>query len=156
MSLLAGALELQDLDAGYWFDIIEGGPTSGVARVSGRRVLIPGRPGFYTPSSNFEARDLLVRLKGTVWGVGSTISDRRIAFRAGVEALKSALAIDTRADVTLTANGPVEGLGPGDSATIAAGFLRFESPVRYGWEAWETIIELEATDPPEWAVVLAS
>ena len=157
--VLIGALDVQDPDAGYWFDVDPStGPTAAVATVSGKRVLIPGRPGYYTPSvaGQFEKRLQIVRLIGYVEGVGVTRAARRIAFRAAVEALKTACAVETRADVTITANGPqVEGLGADDVATIEAGFLRFESPVHYGWELWETVIEFEATDPPEWEIALS-
>jgi hypothetical protein len=158
--VLIGSLDVQDVADGYWFDIDPAtGPTAGVPTVSGQRVLIPGRPGYYTPAvaGQFEKRLQLVRLVGTVWGVGATQAARRLAYRAAVEALKTACAVAIRADVTITAKGPqVEGLDTGDEATIAAGFLRFESPEHYGWEAWQTVIEFEATDPPDWAVELAS
>jgi hypothetical protein len=155
-----GALDVQDLADGYWFDIDPAtGPTAGVPTVSGQRVLIPGREGYYTPSAagQFEKRLQLVRLEGSVFGVGATRAARRLAFRAAVLALKTACAVETRADVVIKGVGPmVEGLDTGDEATISAGWLRFESPVHYGWEQWDTVIEFEATNPPEWEVTLGS
>lgn len=153
-----GSLDVQDLDAGFWFDIDPStGPTAGVPTVSGRRVLIPGSPGYHTAANSFEKRMQLVRLVGFVEGVGATRAARRLAFRAAVNDLRTACAVETRADVTIKALGPqVEGLDTGDEATIAAGWLRFESPVHYGWELWRTVIEFEATAPPQWTVTLAS
>lgn len=154
MSLQIGTLNVTDAAAGFYFDrFLAGGPTLGVPEVSGKRVLIPGAVGFYTPSGSFEARHMVIRIKGNVWGIGATAAARRQSFRTNVLALKTACAVSTRADVTLTATGPIEGLTAAQTATIAAGFLRFESPESLGFESWETIIEFDATaDPVAWAV----
>lgn len=155
MSVLVGALDVCDADAGFWMDnFLAGGPTLGVPEVSGKRVLIPGAVGLYTPTSNFEVRHMLIRLKGTVWGVGATPALRRASFRTNVVALKTACAVVTRADVTLTAAGKIEGLTAAQTATITAGFLRFEAPPSVGFELWETVIEFDATvSPVAWNVV---
>ena len=154
MGLSIGALDVTDHAAGFYFDrFLAGGPTMGVPEVSGTRVLIPGAVGLYTPADAFEVRHMPIQIKGTVWGVGATPALRRASFRTNVLALKTACAMTTRADVTLTATGPIEGLAPGDTATIAAGFVRFEGPESVGWELWETVIEFDATAAPvAWAV----
>ena len=153
--LFIAALDVMDISTGFWFDnFLVGGPMTGVPEVSGERVLVPGAPGYFTPPDNFEVRHMEIRLKGSVWGIGLTSLSRRVDLRDNIDALKAALDTDGRADVTLTAKGPqIEGLDTGMEATIAAGFLGFESPVPYGWEVWETVIELDATaDPCDWAV----
>lgn len=154
MGLSIGALNATDRANGYYFDrFLAGGPTLGVAEVSGKRVLIPGAAGYYTPAGAFEVRHMLIRVKGAVWGDGATPELRRASFRTRFAALKTACAVSTRADVTLTATAPIEGLSGAESATIDAGWLRFEGPETLGGESWEGIIEFDATaDPVAWAV----
>ena len=154
--LYVGALSVQDRAAGFWLDIEEGGPTEGIPVVRGTRVLVPGRRGLYTPSTGpFHDDHLLIRLHGTVWGVGATAYDRRLSYRANMVALKAACDVTNRQDVTLTVHGPYDGLATGDTATAAAGFLRIQGPRSIGMELREIDIHFEATDPPEWDVVPA-
>ncbi len=153
MGLSIGALNVTDQPAGFYFDrFLAGGPTLGTPEVTGERVLIPGAVGLYTPASAFEVRHMLIRIKGNVWGIGATRALRLASFRTNVASLKTALAVSTRADVTLTATAPIEGLTGATSLSIAAGWLRFESPESLGFESWETVIELDATaSPVAWA-----
>ena len=141
MSELIGSLNVQDMSAGYWFEIVEGGPVDGVAEVRGERVLIPGRAGLYTPANAFEDEHLLVRYHGIVFGDGSDHAAVVASYATRYAALKTACALTTRADVTLTSG----------SSTIAAGFLRFVGPTAIGGEVREMDIEFDATDPPSWA-----
>lgn len=151
--LKIATLNVQDVDAGYWIDIVEGGPADAVVTVRGARVLIPGAPGLYTPADNFEGDSLLIRMHGSVWGDGASAATRRVSFRSRMQALLAACALSTRADVTLTAIGPyVEGLGAGDSATISAGFQRVQGPPALGWESREFDLEFLATSTLDWAV----
>ncbi len=140
MSLLIGALNVDDPANGYRFEIIEGGPIDGVAEVRGKRVLIPGRVGLYTPANNFEVERLLIRLKAWVGGSGATHALRVTSYQSLIAALKTACAVSTRADVTLT----------NDSHTIAAGFLRFEGPPTQLDHVREFVIEFEATATAAW------
>jgi hypothetical protein len=140
MSDLIGALDVADLDNGYWFDIAEGGPIDGIPAVRGRRVLIPGRRGLYTTADPFEDDHLLVRYHGIVWGDGATPADRRTSYATRFAALKAACDVAAREDVTLSSGGYI----------IAAGFLRFVGPTAVGDELREIDIEFDATDPPEW------
>ena len=144
MSLSIGALDVQNLTNGYYFKIIYGGPVDGVAEVSGDRVLIPGRVGYYTPSDNFEARHLVIGMKGIVTGTGATHADVQSSLATRFAALKTACDVANRQDVTITADG----------STIDAGFLRFEGPslnLLDGEARLDMVIEFDATDPPEWA-----
>lgn len=146
MTLTVGGLNLQDFNNGYVnFRLLFGDPITGVAEVSGERVLIPGSPGFFTPSSNFEERRLLIGMKGTVTGSGADHATIATSFSTRWAALRSACDVATRSDVTIVADG----------YTIQAGFVRFEHPfvTLLDAEALETIIEFEATDPPEWELV---
>jgi hypothetical protein len=140
MSELIGAIDVQDMDEGYWFDIVEGGPVEGVAAVRGTRVLIPGRVGLYTTADPFEDEHLLVRYHGIVWGDGATPEARRASYATRFQALKTACDVAAREDVMLTSDGD----------TISAGFLRFVGPTAVGGEIREFDIEFDATDPPEW------
>lgn len=144
MSLSIGALNVDDISNGYHFKIIYGGPIDGVAEVSGKRVLIPGAVGFYTPSDNFEARHLVIGIKGLITGTGSSHSAVQSSLATRFAALRTACDITNRQDVTITADG----------YTIDAGFLRFEGPslaTLDGEARINMVIEFDATNPPEWA-----
>lgn len=151
--LKIASLNVQDRSAGYWIDIVEGGPADAVRTFRGERVLIPGAPGFYTPAGAFEAESLPIKMHGAVWGVGLTALSRRVDYRANMDALLAAAAESTRADVVLTALGPyVEGLDTGESATISAGFTRLVGPPALGWELREFDLEFLATSTLSWTV----
>ena len=145
MSLTVGGVDLQNLSNGYFFKIIYGGPIDGVAEVSGQRVLIPGRVGLYTPADAFEARHLVIGMKGIVTGTGSSHSAIQTSLATRFAALRTACDVDAREDVTIAADG----------YTIDAGFLRFEGPPTLAdtdnEARYEMVIEFDATDPPEWA-----
>ena len=147
MSLSIGALNVDNLSGGYLFRIIYGGPIDGVAEVSGKRVLIPGSAGFYTPTGTFEERHLVVGIKGMVTGSGSTHADIQASLITRFDALRTACDVANRADVTITADG----------YTIPAGFLRFEGPPTLadldGEARLDMLIEFDATNPPEWTAV---
>ena len=147
MTLTIGALNVQDPTNGYTnFRVLYGDAITGVPEVSGQRVLIPGREGMYTPPAPptpvFESRRLLIGIKGLITGVGSDHSAIAASFATRFAALRTACAVDSRADVVIEDSG----------WEIAAGFLRFEHPVItfLDVEALELLIEFEATDPPEW------
>ena len=145
MSLTVGGLNLDNLTSGgYYFRIIYGGPIDGVAEVSGQRVLIPGRVGMYTTTDAFEARHMLIGMKGIVTGTGSTHAAIKASLVTRFAALRTACDVATRQDVTIVADG----------STIQAGFLRFEGPSTLadldGEARLEMVIEFDATDPPEW------
>lgn len=144
MSLSIGALNVDNLSGGYRFRIIYGGPIDGVAEVSGKRVLIPGSVGFYTPTGTFEERHLLIGLKGMVTGSGSTHADIQASLITRFAALRTACDVANRADVTISADG----------YTIDAGFLRFEGPPTLadldGEARLDMVIEFDATNPPSW------
>jgi hypothetical protein len=144
MSLTVGGLNLQSLTNGYFFKVIYGGPIDGVADVSGKRVLIPGSVGFYTPSDTFEARHLVIGMKGIVTGTGSTHAAVQSSLATRFAALRSACDIADREDVAIV----------NDGYTISAGFLRFEGPSLAetdGEARLDMVIEFDATSPPEWA-----
>lgn len=147
MSLSVGGLNMDDLENGYRFHIIYGGPIDGVAEVSGKRVLIPGRVGFYTTAAPFEARHLLVGMKGMVTGEGVGHAAIVASLRTRFAALRAACDVLNREDVVIE----------NDGYTIGAGFLRFEGPpflADLDNEArLEMVIEFDATDPPEWELV---
>ena len=145
MSLSVGGVDLQNISNGYFFKIVYGGPIDGVAEVSGKRVLIPGAVGFYTPSDNFEARHLVIGIRGIVTGTGSSHSAIQTSLATRFAALRTACDIANREDVTIVADG----------STIEAGFLRFEGPSTLadtdGEARFQLLIEFDATNPPEWA-----
>lgn len=140
MSELIGALNVHDYSAGYWFEIVDNGPADWLAEFRGERVLIPGRPGLYTPPSNFEAESVTITYHGTVFGDGATHAARMASYATRFAALKAACAADTREDVTLTSG----------AYTALAGLVRITGATGIGFEQREIDIEFIATDPPEW------
>src|SRR5688500_10764470 len=141
MSLLIGALDVDDVDDGYRAEITLGGPIDYIADVRGARVLIPSRAGMYTPStSSFadERLEIIVHMWGA--GEGSTHVAQVTSFISRMAALKAACDVAGREDVVLSADG----------YTISAGFLRFEGPPIFAGMAREFDIMFEASDPPEW------
>jgi hypothetical protein len=145
MTLKIGSTDLQRLDNGFYFKLVYGGPIDGVPEVSGKRVLIPGRDGFYTPANAFEPRHLLIGIKGLVTGTGANHAATQSSLASRFATLKAACDVANREDVTITADG----------YTIQAGFLRFEGPTSLadldGEARLDLLIEFDATDPPEWA-----
>lgn len=143
MSLIVGGLDLQALGDGYYFSLIYGGPIDGVAEVSGQRVLIPGRPGYYTTDDAFEERHLVIGLKGIVQGAGSSHAAIQASLETRFLVLRTACGVASRQDVTIEA----------DSHTISAGFLRFEGPTLMVTDReakLDLLIEFDATNPPVW------
>jgi hypothetical protein len=147
MTLAVGVLNLEELTIGYLLRDLYGGRIDGIPGITGKRVLIPGREGYYTPENPptpvFEVRRLLIGMKGIVAGSGSNHAAIVASFATRFAALRSACDVATRQDVTLE----------NDGYTIDAGFLRFEGPSLNdlaGEARAELVIEFEATDPPEW------
>jgi hypothetical protein len=148
--LLLDSLELQDVAAGIWFDIVEGGlddlpnfdgTDDDVLRASGQR------PGLWIAT----VRPL--RLFGHVWGVGADPAACRAAYRAKVDALMAKMQTPTL--VTLVAHPPNEGLATGQTATLSN--LRplgsTPGPIR-GWEGARAFdLQFRSIkSPPTWAV----
>lgn len=154
MSILIGALDVDDEANGYHFEFREGGPTDGIATVRGQRVTIPGKKGRYTPTGTFQKDTLPIRLHGWVEGEGATALLRQQSFRTRMQALLTACDDTDRDDVTITVT-DLEGLADDETATIDAGFVNFEGPAAHAdWREFD--IHLEATDPPEWDISSAS
>lgn len=147
MSRTIGGIDVTSFAGGYsHWEMLYGEPITGVPVVSGQRVLIPGSPGFYTPpTAPFEERHLLIGVKGHLHGAGATHGDRMTSFATRFAALRVACDVPGREDITIE----------WDGWTIAAGFLRFEhAPLpTLGAEGMDLLIEFDATDPPEWAVI---
>lgn len=146
MSRTIGGIDVTDHTSGYLdWEIKYGDPVTAVPEVSGERVLIPGSVGFYTPANTFEARHLLIGIKGHLAGAGSGHASIVTSFASRFAALKTACGVSTRSDITIE----------WDGYTIGAGFLRFEHPPlpTLGAEGMDLLIEFDATDPPEWAAV---
>ena len=144
MSRTIGGIDVTSSTNGYYhWEIEYGGPVTGVAEVSGRRVLIPGSPGFYTPDATFEERHLVIGIKGHLAGTGATHALAVASFASRFAALRTACDVANRDDITIE----------WDGWTISAGFLRFEHPPLYtlGAEGMDLLIEFDATNPPEWA-----
>lgn len=140
MTLLIGALDVQDVDDGYYAEITEGAPADYITELRGARVMIPGRDGYYTTADAFEPDHLLIRFHMWVGGEGADGATRIASYATRFAALKTACDTANRQDVTLTSGG----------YTIEAGFLRIVGPPAMLEQAREFDIEFEATDPPEW------
>lgn len=152
--LVLGGLELQDNDAGIWFDVVEGDPDEPALYVGEDDEVVgaTGRePGEWLP----DVRQVV--LFGHVEGVGATPTIRRAAYRAKVNALVAKM--DASQLFTLVAHGggrfPNFGLVTGQTATLSD--LRFfgvkPGPAR-GWEgnrAFEIRYEC-IKSPPNWVI----
>lgn len=146
MTLSVGSFDLDSTNGCSYWEIKYGDPITGVPEVSGRRVLIPGLEGFYTPpTAPFENRRLVIGMKGHIAGEGSDHATIATSFATRFASLRAACDVAGREDVTITTS----------THTITAGFLRFEHPPlpTLGAEGMDLLIEFEATDPPEWSPV---
>lgn len=148
--LVLDGLELQDVAAGIWFDVTEGG-LDDLASWVGEDDVIPLAAGRDPGAWRADVRPL--KLFGHVWGVGATPAIRRAAYRAKVDALVAKMQPDTL--VALVAHPPNEGLATGKTATLSS--LRPVGsklgPVT-GWEgarAFELMLE-SIDSPPDWVV----
>lgn len=152
--LVLGGLELQDNDAGIWFDVIEGDPDE--------PPLYDGEDDDVVGASGREPGEWIstirpVTLFGNVEGVGATRTIRRAAYRSKVAALVAKM--NATALIALVAHGggpmPNFGLVTGQTATLSD--LRFvgvkPGPVR-GWEGNRAFeIKYECIDsPPDWVI----
>ena len=147
--LTIDGLELQDVDAGIWGDIIDGDLDS-IPSYRGEDDVIPqasGRdPGLWTA----DVRP--VKLFVTVWGVGATAVLRRAAYRAKVNALVAKMDVATLVDIV--AHPPNLGIAPGETATLADCRPQtwMPGPPR-GWEWREFTLTLESiASPPSWVI----
>ena len=145
--LVADTLELQDVDAGYYFEIRAGG-LDDVPEVRGSDVVIPGKSGRATYSRVSDS--MVVSLHGIVMGAGSGVAAAE-SYRTRANALKAVF--DPTADpFALTVHSPLEGLPSGDTATLNVRFLRFVVGEQ-GQHFRIMDIECECVDsPPVWVV----
>jgi hypothetical protein len=148
--LVLGGLELQDVAAGIWFDVIEGG-LDDLPTFEGEDDVVVGASGREPGTWIKGIRPL--SLFGHVWGVGASAAARRAAYRAKVDALMAKM--DGTALVALVAHPPNEGLATGETATLSS--LRAlgskPGPIR-GWDgarAFELKYESIAS-PPDWVI----
>ena len=132
--LVLDGLELQDLAAGIWFDVVGGDPDVPPLYV-GEDDEVVGASGREPGEWIADIRE--VKLFGHVRGVGATTALRRAAYRAKVAALVAKM--DATALIDLVAHGSATmsnfGLAVGQTATLSD--LRFvgvtPGPTR-GWE----------------------
>ena len=129
-----------DLVSGFWEP----------AEVSGKPVLIPGRPGFYTPTVNpYEKRRRIVQLEGWTMGAGSTTEEKRVSWAEANFTLAALLDRTLGADDLVAKSGY---MGLTDDWTLLARVLNVVTgppkmlATRQRWS-----IQFESTDsPPEW------
>jgi hypothetical protein len=148
--LVLDGLELQDVAAGIWFDIVEGG-LDDLPMYRGEDDIVPSASGRDPGAWIADVRKL--GLFGHVWGVGANAAARRAAYRAKVDALMAKM--DPTSLVALVAHPPNEGLATGQTATLSS--LRAvgstPGPIR-GWDGARAFeLKLECIDsPPAWAI----
>lgn len=112
--LLLDGLELQDLDAGYWFDVIAGGPDD-LAEWVGEDDEVMGASGRAAGEWSADTRPL--RLHGVVFGEGATLQLTRQSYRSRMAALVAKM---SPASVkAVVAHPPNLGLTAGQTATLA-------------------------------------
>ena len=148
--LVADTLELQDLSAGYWFEITRGGLDSSF-EVRGSDTIIPGKAG--RQARDRTADSMPVVLHGIVFGISGDMGE---SYLSRMTALKAVF--DPTADpFTLTIHPDAAGVGgklsSGQSATLNVRFLRFVGPPAAGDQVRTLDIECESIDsPPEWVI----
>lgn len=148
--LVLDGLELQDLAAGIWGDIVEGDLDEPASYV-GEDDEVVGATGREPGEWIADVREPVLLIH--VWGVGATQALRQAAYRAKVDALKAKMNASNL--IALVAHPPNMGLASGTTATLSD--LRFtgvkSGPVN-GWEGPRTFeIHYECIDsPPEWVV----
>lgn len=148
--LVLDGLELQDLAAGIWFDLVEGG-LDDLPTYVGEDDQVVGATGREPGEWIADVRE--VKLFGHVWGVGATAALRRAAYRAKVDALNAKMVAGDL--VALVAHPPNEGLTSGTAATLSDlnPMGSKPGPIR-GWDgarAFELILEC-IDSPPAWVV----
>ena len=129
-----------DLTSGFWEP----------AEVSGKPVLIPGRPGFYTPTVNpYEKRRRIVQLEGWTMGAGSGYDEQRASWAEANDTL-AALLDRTLGDDDLVVVPPYMGVDL--EWTLLCRVLNVvTSPPQNRATRQRWSIQFESTDnPPEW------
>lgn len=148
--LVLDGLELQNIAAGIWFDVV-GGDLDALPTFVGEDDVVLGATG--REPGEWLADTMELKLFGHVWGVGADGAARRAAYRAKVDALNAKMQASSL--VALVAHPKNFGLATGQTATMSD--LRpmgsKPGPVR-GWDgarAFELILEC-IDSPPLWVV----
>lgn len=146
---LIGGLEVQDLAAGYWFDLIEGG-LDDIAEHRGADDIVPEAAGLDPGQWIADRRS--VKYHGIVFGSGVTSAARRASYRARFDALRTRM--NPAVLVTLVQHPPNDGLATGQTATLLdVRPLRIVGAVAAGAELREVTLELLCiASPPQWTV----
>lgn len=148
--LTLGGLELQDVAAGIWFDVVEGG-LDDLPLFVGEDDEVLGASGREPGEWIMDKRP--VKLFGHVWGVGATRALRQAAYRAKVDALNAKMQSPTL--VAIVAHPPNEGLASGQTATLSdcRPLGSTPGPIR-GWDGARSFeLRLESIDsPPSWVI----
>lgn len=148
--LVLGGLELQDIAAGIWGDVVEGDPDEPPMYV-GEDDEVVGATGREPGEWLADIREPVLLIH--VWGVGATVAARQAAYRAKVDSLRGKMNAENL--IALVAHPPNFGLSAGQTATLSD--LRFFGvkigPTR-GWEGARTFeVRYECIDsPPEWVI----
>ena len=146
-----GGLELTE--NGYYFEIIQGG-LDDIPEYRGEDDVVPEAAGMAAGLWTKHRR--ILKLHGTVEGSGATQALRRVSYRSRFDALVAKMDVATPIDVVVY--GPREGLGAGDTATLAdCRPQRIIGPASTGDEIREVTLELVCIgSPPDWLVDIAS
>ena len=145
--IVAGGLELQVLNGGYWFEITQGGLDASPI-VRGENVTIPGKEGQTYMAK--VADSLPVVLHGTVYGTSKAdYLDKMDALRAVFDPAGGTFNIVVHPD----ASGVGGGVGTGETATITVEFVRLVGPPAVGDRVRTFDLECVCiSDPPAWTV----
>lgn len=151
--LVAVSTELQDLSAGYWFEITVGG-LDGMADARRTTITVPGKPGLTYGGG--VAESMTVVLHGVVFGTAGGGDTARQSYLSRMTALL-AIFNTTAAPFALTIHPDARGvggqLGTGETATLNVIFDRLTGPPAVGDEYREIDLECRCIDdPPEWVI----
>ena len=152
-NFVADTLELQDLSAGYWGTISQGGLDSAPS-VRGEDTIVPGLAGRIARDRVSDLLPIVVHM--LVTGEGASHDAVRESYLSRMTALRAIF--DPTADpfsltIHPTARAVGGKIGTGETATLTVRFLRFTGPPAIGDEVREFDIECECVDsPPAWVI----
>lgn len=157
--ITADALELQDLDAGYWFEIVSGG-LDAVVGFRESVTVVPGKPGRIPRRRVADA--LIVVLTGMVHGEAGMGDDAAQSYLSRMDALRAVFdpLRDPDDPIVLTVHPDATGVGgrveAGDTATMSVRFVRLVGEPAQGDQYRQVELECECvTDPPGWVISTA-
>lgn len=144
-----GGLEICDLSAGYWSEVILGGPDD-IAEYRGEDDVVPEASG--RDAGTWIADTRILRIQTIVFGTGSTASAAAESYRTRMDAL--VLKMKPSSTVAVVVYAPLFGLASGTTATLSDCRPQNITGAPAGGDQFrQVVLELKSIDsPPDWVV----